>query len=209
MSSEDRRVRYLESGPVGSEVHDRLDLIREILADPATWADPSSEVIEQVSAEIGAGAGLSTPVSGRRRWMAASIAALVLMVVALGVAGLIDRPSDTVAIEASMVGTELAPDAHATATLEETPSGWWIRLVVDGLPPAPEGSYYEGWVWSEGEGVSIGTFHLRGGSDPVILWAGVDVADYPSLWVTLEEEGAGPAASDEVMLRGDVTGLTP
>jgi Anti-sigma-K factor rskA len=209
MSSEDWRVRHLESGPAGSEANDRLDLIREILADPATWTDPPSRVIEQVSAEIGAGTDLITPSSGRRRWMAASIAALVLLVVALGVAGLIDRPSDTVAIQASMVGTELAPEAHGTASLEETPSGWWIRLVVEGLPPAPEGSYYQGWVWRQGEGVSIGTFHLRGGSDPVILWSGVDVADYPSVWVTLEEEGAGPAASDEVMLRGDVTGLTP
>jgi hypothetical protein len=106
-----------------------------------------------------------------------------------------------------MSGTELAPSAAGTASLRPTSSGWYIRLDVSGLPAAPLGSYYEGWVWSDDEGVSIGTFHLRDDSDPVVLWSGVDVAEYPAIWVTLEDEGAGPQASDQIMMKGRLDDL--
>jgi hypothetical protein len=87
--------------------------------------------------------------------------------------------------------------------VKPTDAGWWIRLDVTDLPPAPDGMYYEGWVWSDaGEGVSIGTFHLRGGDAPVVLWSGVPLAEYPSIWVTLEDEEEGPEASDLVVMTG-------
>jgi hypothetical protein len=58
-------------------------------------------------------------------------------------------------------------------------------------------------VWSDdGEGVSIGTFHLRGGDESVMLWSGVDPTDYPSIWVTLEDEDGDATASGVVLLRG-------
>jgi hypothetical protein len=41
-----------------------------------------------------------------------------------------------------------------------------------------------------------------------VLWSGVDVADYPAIWVTLEDEGAGPEASDRIMMKGRVEDLT-
>ncbi len=104
-------------------------------------------------------------------------------------------------------GTDLAPDATGKATLRPTSSGWYIRLEVSGLPAAPEGTYYEGWVWSEEEGVSIGTFHLHGGAEPVVLWSGVDVAEYPAIWVTLQDEGAGAEASDRIMMKGRIEDL--
>jgi hypothetical protein len=89
--------------------------------------------------------------------------------------------------------------------VRSTEAGWWIHLDVTGLPPAPEGQYYEGWVWSdEGEGVSIGTFHLRGGDAPVVLWSGVPLAEYPSIWVTLENEDEGPEASELVVMTGRI-----
>jgi hypothetical protein len=62
-------------------------------------------------------------------------------------------------------------------------------------------------MWNdEGEGVSIGTFHLRGGEEPVILWSGVDPADYPAIWVTREPEDGDPGASDQVVMRGRIEG---
>jgi hypothetical protein len=30
----------------------------------------------------------------------------------------------------------------------------------------------------------------------------VDVADYPSIWISLQAEGGGPAVSDEIVMRG-------
>jgi hypothetical protein len=102
-----------------------------------------------------------------------------------------------------MTGTGLGTGAGGTAAVRPTESGWWIRLDLQGLPPAPTGSYYEGWVWSDdGEGISIGSFHNRGGDDPVILWSGVELAEYPSIWVTLEPEDGVAAASGEVVMKG-------
>jgi hypothetical protein len=103
----------------------------------------------------------------------------------------------------AMVGTEIEAGAGGTAAVRPTGSGWWIRLDLTGLPPAPEGSYYEGWVWSDdGEGVSIGTFHLRNDQGPVILWSGVEMEEYPSIWVTLEDEDGSAVASDRVVMKG-------
>jgi hypothetical protein len=36
----------------------------------------------------------------------------------------------------------------------------------------------------------------------VALWSGVSPIDYPAIWVTLQDEGAGPAASDRVVMKG-------
>jgi Anti-sigma-K factor rskA len=105
----------------------------------------------------------------------------------------------------AMSGTELEAAALGEAEFGPNEAGWWIRLDVTGLPPAPEGSYYEGWVWSdEGEGVSIGTFHLRGEDMPIVLWSGVPLADYPSIWVTLESEDDGPEASELIVMKGRI-----
>ena len=106
----------------------------------------------------------------------------------------------------AMSGTELEEAALGEAEFGPNEAGWWIRLDVTGLPPAPDGSYYEGWVWSdEGEGVSIGTFHLRGEDTPIVLWSGVPLADYPSIWVTLESEDDGPEASELIVMKGRIS----
>ena len=55
--------------------------------------------------------------------------------------------------------------------------------------------------------MSIGTFHLRDGDDAVVLWSGVDVAEYPAISVTLEDEGAGPEPSERIMMKGRVENL--
>jgi hypothetical protein len=200
MTSDDRIVSYLEGGPPeGDARDDRLDLVREILARPAAWAEPPAELqIDGATARVDAGA----PDVRMRRGVLTGIAAALLLTIALAVMGGSGQVQGEGTVVA-MAGTDLAPGANGTATLRETPSGWYIRLEVSGLPPAPEDSYYEGWVWDSGEGVSIGTFHLRGGTEPVALWSGVDVAEYPEIWVTLEDEDGDPAASDRLMLMGE------
>jgi hypothetical protein len=118
----------------------------------------------------------------------------------LGTLAVLDEERVTVV---AMSGTELEVSASGSAAVRPNDAGWWIRLDVTGLPPAPDGMYYEGWVWSDAdEGVSIGTFHLRGGDAPVVLWSGVPLAEYPSIWVTLEDEEEGPEASDRVVMTG-------
>jgi hypothetical protein len=211
MGSEDIRADYLATGSGESPAdHEQLDLIRGVLAEGAAWEEPPEGVVDGLLATIAREAqapALEVGAPPPRRPLllaAAAVAAIALLVI--GVASVLDDPiADTVV---AMTGTDLAPAAAGIASLRPTPSGWYIRLDVNGLPAAPEGSYYEGWVWSDDhEGVSIGTFHVRAGDDPVVLWSGVNVAEYPAIWVTLQDEGAGPEASDRIMMKGRVEEL--
>jgi hypothetical protein len=106
--------------------------------------------------------------------------------------------------QVELAGTSLAESAHAQAHLRETVSGVEITLDISRLPAAPTGTFYQGWVKGDRGSVAIGTFHLRRGSDDVVLWSGVKLSDYPKVTVTLQTEGAGPASSGKVVLTGEV-----
>ena len=142
--------------------------------------------------------------SRRQRWAAilvAGAAAVVLGVVATVAVTGNNQPASTVV---ALAGTELAPDAAGRANIVPTDSGFEVKLDISGLPPAPAGRYYQGWLRNEdGNAVTIGTFHGREGTDGIILWSGVDIADYPTLTVTIQQEGAGAESSGRVVLRGE------
>lgn len=141
-------------------------------------------------------------ISSRRRWagpFAAGIAAALALV--LGVSAL-NGGTDRTGIELALAPTDLAPDAEGVVEIIETPNGTVLLLDVSGLPPAPEGSYYEAWVRQDAQvGVSAGTFHLRGGGGEIELWAGVTAEDYPLFTITVQDE-ADPVSSGRVVLRG-------
>lgn len=211
MGTEDIRAEYLAAGSGESPAdREQLDLIRGVLAESATWEEPPGGVVDGLFATIAREAQVPPDESAapvpRRPWLLAAGAVAAIALLVIGVASALDEPiAETVV---AMTGTDLAPAAAGIASLRPTPSGWYIRLDVNGLPAAPAGSYYEGWVWSDDhEGVSIGTFHFRSGEDPVVLWSGVNVADYPSISVTLEIEDEGPEASDQIMMKGRVEDL--
>lgn len=208
VTSDDSRARYLASGSADEPMdHERLDLIREVLADASTWGEPPPQVADGLVAAL---AEEPVPVPAEApeqaaRWpvvaaVAGGIAAVAALV--LSTVSVLDDERGTLV---AMNGTELEASAWGEAAVRPTEAGWWISLDVTGLPPAPDGTYYEGWVWSDdGEGVSIGTFHLRGGDAPVVLWSGVPLAEYPAIWVTLEREDEGPEASDQVVMVGRI-----
>ena len=209
MTTEDSRAQYLASGaPEGGESQERLDLIRDVLSTDATWAEPPPQVADGLLAALAVEAAPMPAVNEQRsgRWAlvlagAGSLVAIAALV--LGSVSVIQDEGDNVV---AMSGTELEAAALGEAAFGPNEAGWWIRLDVTGLPPAPEGSYYEGWVWSDdGEGVSIGTFHLRGEDMPIVLWSGVPLADYPSIWVTLESEDDGPEASELIVMTGRIS----
>jgi hypothetical protein len=201
----DERAEYLESGSGEPPVdHERLREMRGLLSDEATWAEPPPEVGDRVIAAIrdeSAEHQRDRGRSHRLRWVSAGLVATAAVVaLVIGLVGLFDSGDETVV---ALEGTDLQTGATGQAVIGAADSGWWIRLDVEGLPAAPDGSYYEGWVWSDdGDGVSIGTFHLRDGDAPVTLWSGVDPADYPAIWVTLEDEDGDAAASDRIVLVG-------
>lgn len=107
-----------------------------------------------------------------------------------------------------LAGGDFAPGSSAVARIDHRDNGLRIVLEVTGLPPAPEGTFYAGWLVPADprKRVPIGTFHLREGKAGIIeLWSGVELENYPVVSVTLQEEG-DPSGPGTPVLRGRVNG---
>ena len=143
MNSEDPRIEYLASGSgdPGGET-DHLDLIRDLLDQESTWAEPPPEVVDAFMASIGEGEPARAPVAHTRRrvnWPAmAAVLGLTAILVAMLLGPLSGTPQPVPEAIVALTGTELAPTLEGSAAVRPTGSGWWIRLDVTGLPPAPE-----------------------------------------------------------------------
>lgn len=201
MNREDRRAEYL-AGSRENGADAGLDSLRAVLADESTWAVPPQSIFDQLIDHIGSERRHATR-PGRpwslRLWLRLGFAALAIAIVVVAWAAFSGSPEARV----TLAGTELEPSATGVAQLFQTGAGWSIEIDLADLPPADDDYYYEAWVWNDtGDGVSIGTFHLRGGPEPVQMWAGVDVAEYPWIWITLQREGGGAEVSDWVVMRG-------
>jgi hypothetical protein len=177
--------------------------IEELLADGNVWAQPPGEIepalLAAITGEEIAVAPREKP--NRRSWWpvyagVAAVAALILLLVFAPLGG---EPDPGVAF--ALMGTGSATDARAEASVGPAEAGWWIRLSVEGLDPAPEGSYYEGWLSNGTDVVSVGTFHMRDG-DSVVLWSGVPMTEFPELSVTLQEVSAEANRSADLVMTG-------
>jgi Anti-sigma-K factor rskA, C-terminal len=213
MNDEERYAEYLEGGTLDDTLDDaaraELDELRRLFASPSTWDDPPPELADVIVAEIRAEVPAVRPTAARRRrrtWMrpvlTVAAAAAAVVAVALG-AVLVTRDSDD-GESFTLANTDVIPGASASATVESTGSGLSISLTIDGLPPAEPGTFYQAWMRGDDGSVPIGTFHAREGDGPIELWSGVDVADYPTMTVTIQQEGAGPESSGIVVLRGEI-----
>ena len=193
------------------------DPMLAILRQEEVWAEPPADLEHRTLAALRAERDTGPARAGdelaaarerrsrRQRWAAilvAGAAAAAIGVVAMVAITGNNQPGSTAVI---LAGTELQPNAAGRADIVPRNSGFEIKLDISGLPPAPAGSYYQGWLRNAaGDAVTIGTFHGREGTDDIILWSGVDIADYPTLTVTIQHEGAGPASSGRVVLRGQI-----
>jgi Anti-sigma-K factor rskA len=219
--NEDEFADFLENGSRAAgqrdeSTRDAAVRFRDLLADDAVWAEPSPTGVDDLLAAIQAESGGGVPdspvarprVPSRRRSRRLMLVAAAAGIVAVaGLVGVLARSADDGSgQDFDVAGTELAPEASGVATVEETGSGVAIELDVRGLPPAEPGTYYQAWVKGPGGLVTVGTFHMRGGDDHVDLWSGVPLDRYPTLTVTLQEEGAGQESSGRVVLSGDVGG---
>jgi hypothetical protein len=184
-----------------------------MLHNKLLWVSPPADLEHRVMAAIEAvqprGAGVDELMQRRKLRSHRQLrrpALLVAAAAALGAATAVGvtqfSPSDDA--QMAMAGTPLATQAHADVELRDTASGVRITMDIERLPPAPAGTFYQGWVKGDRGIVAIGTFHLREGSRQVVLWSGVELADYPKLTVTLQSEGAGPASSGKVVLAGNI-----
>jgi hypothetical protein len=212
MNDEERYADYLEGGILDDTLDDaaraELDELRRLFASPSTWDDPPPELADDIVAQIRAEVPdvLPTTVPGRRRrsWIrpVLTAAAAVVLAVAAG-AVIVTRDGDD-GESFTLAETEVIPGASGIATVESTGSGLSISLTIEGLPPAEPGTFYQAWMRSDIGSIPIGTFHARQGDGPIELWSGVEVADYPTMTVTIQEESAGPESSGIVVLRGEI-----
>ena len=215
MNDEERYADYLEGGTLDGTLDEgaraELDELRRLFASPNTWNEPPPGLADDIVAGIrAAGAVTPEPAPVRRaprrraptRMILGAAAAVLVLVIALGAVLVTRGGTDGEAF--SLAATEVIPGASGRASVESTGSGLSISLTVDGLPPAEPGTFYQAWMRGDGGSVPIGTFHAREGGGPIELWSGVDVADYPTMTVTIQQEGAGPESSGVVVLRGQI-----
>ncbi|MGH8952139.1 MAG: hypothetical protein ACRDX9_12000, partial [Acidimicrobiia bacterium] len=141
MTPDDSRARYLASGSADELIDSgRLDLIREVLADASTWAEPPPQVADGLLAAL-AEDSVPVPAEARNRaarWpVVAAVAGGIAAVAALifSTVSVLDDERGTLI---AMSGTELEASAWGEAAVRPTEAGWWISLDVTGLPPAPD-----------------------------------------------------------------------
>ncbi|MFE4922302.1 anti-sigma factor [Streptomyces sp. NPDC056661] len=208
----DRNIRHLHGVSADEEVRFPSSIIDDMLRQEAVWADLPPHIEDKVMRELFGDVRDVVPLRRRprrlgalpRRRLVLVAASVALLGLAVGVSTEVLGGGQDDGRHVELAGSPLASGSHAGVVLRDTPSGVEIKLDLQGLPPAPVGSYYEGWVKGDLGMVAIGTFHLRQGTNNVILWSGVEIDDYPKISVTLQEEGHGPASSGKVMLSGHV-----
>jgi hypothetical protein len=229
MSDEERFAKYFEDGIPDDELAEgaraELDDLLQLFAASSTWEQPPPELGDDVVAGIrAAGPAVAVPSSPgaptaatapalqphafpetqRRRWLRPVLAAAAAVVIVAALGAVLTSRGNPDGRSFALAATEVVPGAGGRATVVETGSGLSISLSIDGLPPAEPGTFYQAWMRGEAGSVPIGTFHARRDDGRIELWSGVDVGDYPTMTVTIQQEGAGPESSGVVVLRGDL-----
>jgi len=187
-----------------------LSLLAELLADPATWAQPRAELEDAVVGSVvnapdGPRVSTSRPPTVRRRshrfaWSAgAAAAAAALVVAAVSVSENARDPE----FSARLAGGPLAPAADAKVDITRNDAGFRIDLYAHGLPDLATGEYYQAWLKNDaGTLVPVGTF--SSGDEDVTLWSGVSPRDFPMLTVTIETVDGEATSSGMRALQGSI-----
>jgi hypothetical protein len=234
--SDDDRIAYLSgdsAGPLSPDERAGLDELRDLLATPATWAQPDPGLEDRVVSAIAEEARragtrvpdrLPEPAPARRRAGGSPLARLGFLerfrhpglalggfaaaaaaVVAVIVVLAVGSGSSTNQLHFAMVvtGTPLAQGAHGSAELTKTTSGWRIELSATGLPHLENGRYYQAWL-KNAAGILVPVGTFND-AEHVTLWSGVPVTQYRTLTVTTQLANGNPASSGRRVLIGTIS----
>ena len=201
----------IDGGAIDAAARGELDVLRRLLASDEIWSEPQPDLAEVIVAEIRTEherASFAPAPATRRSRRHAHRCCWVRPRPPCSqwsrIAGVLATRGGDAGKEFQLAATELVPEASADATVEATGSGLSITLSVEDLPPAAPGTFYQAWMKGPDGSIPIGTFHARDGDGPIELWSGVDAARYPTMTVTIQQEGAGPESSGRVVLTGDI-----
>lgn len=175
---------HLEKCPACRSKYGDIVEMRNALAEPTLWEEPSPELGAQIESLLTHAAHdqrRSASSGGRRRWWTAVAVAAAAVVVVVGSLFATRGPAPD--WEVALPATAEAPGAIASVKGWNVDSGTRMVLEVEGLDPAPSGYMYEFWLSDGPLHISAGTFRTGG---EIELWSGVARADFPRLWVTLE-----------------------
>jgi len=211
VSSDDERISYLAGDPAGdldADERAKLDEFRALLADPSLWVEPGVDledrIVSAIVAEAKAPAKVVDIADARKRRMTriggivAAVAAAAIVVVSFSVA----RQDGDDGVELALQPTELVPSATGRARVFAEQSGLRIELNATGLPRRDGGLFYQAWLRNAaGVLIPIGTFH---DGDHVTLWAGVSLAEFPTLTITEEQADNDQASSGRRVLVGNI-----
>ena len=211
MTDEDR-IAHLQGEPA----HDldeadlaALDDLRDLLRDPAVWAEPPADLDDRVVGAIAAQADSGRLAAARpahrrtrrRAWVAAAVAAAAVVLAAVLAAGVLSGGGAGGRTRLRVALAAAGPAGPSgSGTLTQTDAGWRIELTISDLPRLDNGGYYQAWLKNDaGLLVPIGTFNEGG---HVTLWAGVSPVDFPTVTVTVEAADGNQASSGQRVLAG-------
>ncbi|HSL24823.1 MAG TPA: anti-sigma factor [Acidimicrobiia bacterium] len=193
MNCQDARTEMLAGGSSGA-LEGHLSGCRSCRSEQAAWARARVELSgsglwEEPPPDLGArierllrdGKDEESTAKGGVGWL--PVVAAAVLVVALGaVSWWRQGVPDWELVMASTVEAE-----NGTAVVQGWLTGQGTRMVLDisGIQEALPGTYYEIWLTApDGRHVSAGTFR---GPGRVTAFAAVRRADFPRIWITLEE----------------------
>jgi hypothetical protein len=104
----------------------------------------------------------------------------------------------------AVVAAELSPleefDASGNATVQATPEGRRLRVELDA--PDSDDGYYEVWLLEPAVQRMVPVGVVRSGTTTLALPAGIDLAEYPIVDVSLEPLDGDPTHSGVSVARG-------
>lgn len=175
------------------------DTVPDATAAPGTHPAPDAAAVLGSHPGSGRGsapAGLATVTPLRPRWQRLTVAIPVAAAAAALVTFAVLGTQQVLAPDPDQTFAALgAGGLRADVSVTSMPSGFEITLDTEDLPAAPAGAYYAGWLRrgpGPGDVVPIGTFHGRRVGGAIVLWSGVDPAEYRTFSVTLQREGEPP-----------------
>ncbi len=193
MKCDDARAAFL-AGQVGRAESEHLETCaecraempslletRRIMESATFWEEPPADLEDRIVGLVAGPGPKKEPAEKPPRWQLAVVGAAAVVALLLGVFLVQRTPSPD--WEVALPGTAEAPLAVGVVSGWNEPGGTRMTLDIEGLPPAPNGFFYEFWLSAGDLHISAGTFTEAQG---VELWVGVTRAEFPRLWITLE-----------------------
>ena len=208
---------HLRDCRVCAEEVAELEHLPALLAEAAPHVDVPVDLEARTFARIEDEAGSGTAAqeagphprrvgAGMRRMLAVA-AGFLLVAGAVGlVANLLSASTDDDGTTIRLISAT-GGNAIGEAKVRTTPQGRSVALKVEGLPPAPAGSYYECWFVGASDTlatpnrVSVGTFDVPdSGEHTVEMTSAASAARFPSLGVTVEPDDGNPQRTGDKAL---------